>query len=271
MPELPEVETICRGLKSAILNKKIIDVYVSSYKLRYPIPKNLAKILKGQAFRKVSRRGKYILLDAKTGTLIIHLGMSGTLQIRKQDRAAAKHEHMKVIFANNLSLCYTDPRRFGAILWITTDPLKHRSLKKLGLEPLAKNFTADFLFKRAKTKKCSIKQLIMDNGVVTGIGNIYASEVLFAAKINPLKKAHAVSFVQHKKLVKETKKILTLAIKYGGTTIKDHTDSSGNKGSFQNKLKVYGRSDQPCVICQTKLVVSRISGRSTVSCPFCQR
>lgn len=271
MPELPEVETICRGLSSSILKQKIVEVYISNFKLRLPIPKNLPQVLKGQTVQKISRRGKYILLHTKTGTLIIHLGMSGNLQIKSKNHLTTKHEHLNIIFANDLLLCYHDPRRFGAILWTTKAPLKHQLLKNLGPEPLAKNFTANYLFNRAKSKKCHIKQFIMDNNVVTGIGNIYANEVLFAAKISPLQKANTISFTYYQKLVKESKKILALAIKHGGTTIKDHTDSSGKKGSFQNKLKVYGRSDQPCLNCQHNLTLIKIGGRSTVFCPHCQK
>ena len=270
MPELPEVETICRGLIASILKQKITDVCIHNFKLRLPISKNLPKILKKQSFQKISRRGKYILLQTKIGTLIIHLGMSGTLQIKNKNHVVAKHEHLNIYFENNLALCYTDPRRFGAILWTTKDPLKHRLLKDLGSEPLTKSFTADFLFTCAKSKKCSIKQFLMNNSVVTGIGNIYANEVLFAARINPLKKTNTLSLLQHKKLVTEIKKILQLAIKHGGTTIKDHTDSRGKKGSFQNKLKVYGKSGQLCPSCQTKLVTIKVGGRSTVFCSHCQ-
>jgi len=271
MPELPEVETICRGLESTVLKQKIMDVHVRNFKLRHPIPRNISQILKGQYFQKISRRGKYILLQTKTGTLIIHLGMSGNLQIKNKDHIAAKHEHLNITFDNNLVLCYNDPRRFGAILWTTKDPIKHRLLKNLGLEPFAKNFAADFLFNSAKSKKCSIKQFIMDNSVVTGIGNIYANEILFATKINPLKKTNTLSLAHYQKLVKETKRILVLAIKHGGTTIKDHTNSSGKKGMFQNRLKVYGRFGKPCYNCQAKLATIKITGRTTVFCPNCQK
>ncbi len=271
MPELPEVETIRRGLAKSILQQKIVTANIYNYHLRHPIPRDLPKFLKGQTFQKISRRGKYILLQTKTGTLIVHLGMSGTLQLKNQNHLTTKHEHVNITLANDLALCYTDPRRFGAILWTTQDPLKHPLLKNLGLEPLTKDFTAKALSNLAKSRKCSIKQLLMNNSIVTGIGNIYANEVLFAAKINPLKKASTVSAVQFQKLVQEIKRILTLAIKYKGTTIKDHLDSSGNKGSFQNKLKVYGKLGQPCSTCHTKLITMMIGQRSTTFCPRCQK
>lgn len=271
MPELPEVETICRGLAPSILGQKIVAVTVRNSKLRRPIPKNLPKILKGQQIQKIDRRGKYILLRTKSGTLIIHLGMSGNLQIKPENHPIAKHEHATIIFANKLALCYQDPRRFGVILWTTKDLLRHQLLKNLGPEPFSKNFTSNYLLDRAKFKRCSIKQFIMDSNIVTGIGNIYANEVLFATKINPLQKVNTLSLIHYQKLIKEIKRILLLAIKHGGTTIKDHRDSSGKQGLFQNKLKIYGRHNQPCYNCKTKLTTIKLGQRATVFCPNCQK
>ena len=312
MPELPEVETICRGLAPSILKQKIAAVVIRHFKLRHPIPKNLPKILTGQSIQKITRRGKYILikflttpgvwtpglskggelrlsplgnppialsrgkpreinLKAKIGTLIIHLGMSGNLQIKPKNHLIAKHEHVNIVFTNNLSLCYIDPRRFGTILWTAENPLEHRLLKNLGPEPFAKNFTADYLFNTAKSRHCSIKQFIMNSNIVAGIGNIYANEALFAAKINPLQKANKISLSRYQKLVKEIKKILKHAIKHGGTTIKNHIDSSGKKGSFQNKLKVYGKYNQLCPNCKTKLTHTKLGQRATVFCSNCQK
>jgi len=271
MPELPEVEAICRGLKTKILNSKIITVTIRNSKLRRPIPKKLCKFLPKQVIKNISRRGKYILLETKIGTLIIHLGMSGTLQIKPKNHLINKHEHFNIVFANNLSLCYTDPRRFGAILWTTKNPLQYPTLKNLGPEPLKKNFTGNYLHQKAKSKKCAIKLFIMDNKIVTGIGNIYANEILFAAGVNPSHKVHTIPIIQYHKIVEETKKILSLAIICRGTTIKDHTDSTGQKGSFQNKLKVYGKHNQPCSKCKTKLVAVKIGQRATVFCPRCQK
>lgn len=271
MPELPEVETVCRSLISSILKQPIVTVIVRQFKLRHPIPKNLPKILRGKFVEKISRRGKYILLGTKTGTLIIHLGMSGNLQIKPQNHPIIKHDHVEIILNNNLALCYNDPRRFGAILWTNQDPLKHPLLKKLGPEPFAKEFTAAYLFDQAKSSQGPIKQFIMNNHIVTGVGNIYANEALFAAKINPLQKAKQLSLCSWQTLVKEIKKLLRRAIKYGGTTIKDHQDSHGKKGSFQNKLKIYGRANQPCYNCNTKLTRIKIGQRSTIFCPQCQK
>lgn len=270
MPELPEVETVCRGLKSAILKQRIVGVTIRNPNLRYPIPKNLPRVLLQQKILKIERRGKYILLGTKNGTLILHLGMSGNLQIKPKNHAVEKHEHFTVIFSNGFSMCYNDPRRFGAILWADKNPLNHKVLKDLGPEPFAKNFTASYLVQKAQGKKCAVKQFIMDSSVVTGIGNIYASEILFAAKIHPEQKVSKVTLKEFKKTVDKTKKILRLAIKHRGTTIRDHTDSQGYKGSFQDKLKVYGRQNKKCYSCNTKLIKVSIGQRATVFCPKCQ-
>ncbi|MDR1057415.1 MAG: bifunctional DNA-formamidopyrimidine glycosylase/DNA-(apurinic or apyrimidinic site) lyase [Coxiellaceae bacterium] len=270
MPELPEVETICRGLRAKILRQKIITVNIKNSKLRYPIPKKLRNILPKQTILKISRRGKYILLKTKIGVLIIHLGMSGTLQIKTKNYAIPKHEHFNIVFANNLVLCYIDPRRFGAILWTTRDPLQHPLLKNLGQEPLTKSFTAKYLYEKSKSKKCPIKLFIMDNRIVTGIGNIYANEILYAARLNPFQKVYTIPLNHYQKIVKETKKILPQAIIHRGTTIRDHTDNLGQKGDFQNKLKVYGRHNRSCYRCETKLITIKLGQRSTVFCPRCQ-
>jgi formamidopyrimidine-DNA glycosylase len=271
MPELPEIETICRGINPVILKQKTKSVIVRNHKLRWPIPKKLPQILIGQTIQKIKRRGKYILLETKTGTLIIHLGMSGNLQIKPKNHVLAKHEHVNIVFANGLALCYEDPRRFGAILWTDKDPLEHSLLKNLGLEPLDRNFTAKYLFSRSKNRRITVKQFIMDSKVVVGVGNIYASEALFAAKINPLRKANNITLQNYQLLVKKIKEILRSAIKNRGTTFRDHRDSQGKKGSFQNKLKVYGRQGQPCVDCRKILKHKRIGQRATVFCVYCQK
>lgn len=271
MPELPEVETICRGISPLILGLKINSVIVRNHKLRWPIPENLPQILIGQCIRNIKRRGKYILLETTNGTLIIHLGMSGSLQVKPKEHALDKHEHVNIIFNDKIALCYSDPRRFGAILWTTENPLEHSLLKNLGPEPLDQDFTAEYLFDRAKRFHCAIKQFIMNGKVVVGVGNIYANEVLFAAKINPLQKANSISYQNCQLLTKKIKELLLSAVKHGGTTIKDYINSQGNKGSFQDKLKVYGRQEQSCVNCKTKLKHIRLGQRATVFCPYCQR
>lgn len=271
MPELPEVETVCLGLSSKVLHKKISLVVIRNHSLRWPIRQDLPQILLGQVFNKISRRGKYILLRTKTGCLIIHLGMSGSIKINPKEHIFAKHEHVNIVFADDTALCYTDPRRFGCIIWTEGDPLEHELLKNLGPEPLEADFTAKYLHDRAQKSKVPIKQFIMNSQVVVGVGNIYAGEVLFAAKIHPLSSANQISYDACMSLVKHIKKVLAYAIKHGGTTIRDYSDSEGNEGAFQNELKVYGRQGQPCLVCGNKLKQIRIGQRATVFCEHCQK
>lgn len=271
MPELPEVETVCLGISDRVLHKKISLVVIRNYSLRWSIKQDLPQILLGQLFSKVSRRGKYILLRTKLGCLIIHLGMTGSLKINPKEHIFAKHEHVNIVFADDTALCYIDPRRFGSIIWTEGDPLAHELLKYLGPEPLEAEFTAKYLFDRAQKSKTSIKQFIMNSQIVVGVGNIYANEALFAAKIHPMNPANQVSYDSCLFLVKHIKKILSCAIKFGGTTIRDYIDSEGNEGNFQNKLKVYGRQGQPCFVCGDKLKHIRLGQRATVFCEHCQK
>lgn len=271
MPELPEVETICNSLRPQILEQSIVTVTIRDVKLRQPILQELSKILPGQRLHSIKRRSKYIILGADLGTLIIHLGMTGSLQVKSSQHPVAKHEHFTINFANSMALCYSDPRRFGLILWTTKSPWEHKLLKNLGCEPLARDFTAEFLHSHSNNRKCPIKQLLMDNSVAVGIGNIYAAEILFAAGINPWRQAANITLEECYQLVKESKRILRLAIKSGGTTVRDYVDGWGNQGAFQKQLKVYGRAEQPCVNCQTKLITAKLGQRSTVFCPRCQR
>lgn len=271
MPELPEIETICRGISQALIQQQIKTVIIRNYKLRWPIAKDLETTLIGQQIHQIKRRGKYILVTTQTGTLIIHLGMSGNLQIKPAKHAPAKHEHATIIFTNGLALCYNDPRRFGAIVWTKDKPSQHVLLKNLGPEPLERNFNAEYLFNRAKRCQTTIKQFIMDNKIVVGVGNIYANEALFAAKINPWQKANTITLKRYKLLGKKIREILRYAIESGGTTIKDYSDSKGKKGSFQYQLKVYGKQTHNCLNCKTKLQLSRIGQRATVFCPHCQQ
>jgi formamidopyrimidine-DNA glycosylase len=270
VPELPEVETICRGISQSILKRKISSVIIRNHKLRWQICKNLPQVLIGQSIKTIKRRGKYILLETKIGALIIHLGMSGNLQIKPQEHIFGKHEHVNIVFGDKLALCYNDPRRFGAILWTTRNPLEHSLLKNLGPEPLEQDFTAQYLFDRARHCHAPVKQFIMNGRVVVGVGNIYASEALFAAKINPVQKANTITLKRYQLLTKKIKELLCCAIKYGGTTIKDYSDSQGRQGLFQKKLSVYGRQGQSCINCKTKLVYMLLGQRSTVFCPHCQ-
>lgn len=275
MPELPEVETIRLQLSKHILNKEITDVIVRQKKLRWEIPKNLtAKLLK-QKFQKITRRGKYLIFQfANTEYLIIHLGMSGKLILNLESlssRETLKHEHVTIIFADKTILSYVDPRKFGAILLTQNDPLQHPLLKPLGLEPFAKEFTAEYLCNFSRNKKINVKQFLMNSKIVVGIGNIYSNEILFLARIHPKRQAKDLTQDDCKKLAKIIPEVLKNAIKYGGTTIRDFASSHGSTGNFQQHLEVYGRGGLPCKNCGTKLTEIRLSGRTTVFCKNCQK
>lgn len=271
MPELPEVETIVNGIKPHVKQKTIQAVIVRHKLLRYPVPKNLNQLLSGQTIQQVSRRGKYILLHCDEGMLIIHLGMSGYLRCLKSNMPAAKHDHLDILFTNGDCLRYTDPRRFGAILWNKGDAFDHPCLKSLGVEPLTSALTAEYLLENSRNRRCSIKQYIMDNKVIVGVGNIYANESLFEAAINPATVANKLTLLQYQNLVKSIQSVLRAAIKRGGTTFKDFQSSSGKPGYFQHSLKVYGRAGEKCLQCGTMLNEIRQGQRSTVYCRHCQQ
>lgn len=271
MPELPEVETTLSGIKPHILGQKILNAIVRHHNLRWPIPQHIKITIKNQVVNTVSRRGKYLILQLDTGALILHLGMSGSLRILTHSTPAQKHDHVDLEFANNKVLRFTDPRRFGALLWTTDDPLEHVLLKNLGPEPFDKTFTENYLEEKARNKKLSIKAFIMDSKIVVGVGNIYAAEALFIAGINPTTRAQDISLEDYKKLATAIKKILRAAIKAGGTTLKDFLQSDGKPGYFKFRLQVYGRGNMPCVKCKTTLQEIRLGQRSTVFCPNCQQ
>lgn len=271
MPELPEVETTLRGIKPYLEHHKIIQVTVRHHGLRWPVPLDINKSLQDQVITKIERRGKYLLFKSLKGTLILHLGMSGSLQILTDFLPPKKHDHIDLVFDNHMILRFTDPRRFGACLWTKNDPFQHELLKSLGPEPLSHSFTGVYLFKKAKGRKVAIKNFIMNSQVVVGVGNIYATEALFAAKIHPEMPAGDLTPKQAETLTKNIKKTLQAAIEKGGTTLKDFTQSDGKPGYFKLKLKVYGRGGQLCVRCKIPLTEIRQGQRSTVYCSSCQK
>ncbi|MGI6408119.1 MAG: bifunctional DNA-formamidopyrimidine glycosylase/DNA-(apurinic or apyrimidinic site) lyase [Thiopseudomonas sp.] len=269
MPELPEVETTRRGIEPHLLNQQVERVVVRNGRLRWPVPEDLDVRLSGQRIRKVERRAKYLLIGADAGTLICHLGMSGSLRLVPQGTPAEKHDHVDIELASGQALRYTDPRRFGAMLW-SHAPLSHRLLASLGPEPLSDDFNVDDLYTKARGRKTAIKPFIMDNAVVVGVGNIYASEALFAAGIDPRREAGSVSRKRYAVLVTEIKRVLARAIEQGGTTLKDFVGGDGKPGYFQQQLFVYGRAGQPCLKCGRELSEVRLGQRSSVFCGKCQ-
>ncbi|ARU54445.1 MAG: bifunctional DNA-formamidopyrimidine glycosylase/DNA-(apurinic or apyrimidinic site) lyase [Pseudomonadales bacterium] len=270
MPELPEVETTKRGIAPHILSKSVTDVCIRQPKLRWPIPDDLAERLNQARLLNIHRRAKYLLLQFDPGWLLIHLGMSGSLRIVDPNQLPEKHDHVDIHFANTV-LRFRDPRRFGAVLWLGDTPEDSPLLSKLGPEPLAEAFNGDYLYARSRGKTATVKQFIMDQAVVTGIGNIYATEALFLSGIKPTRAAGQISRERYQKLSQNAKSILEKAIDQGGTTLKDFVGSDGKPGYFKQELLAYGRKGLPCVTCETELTEVRLGNRSTVYCKRCQR
>lgn len=273
MPELPEVETTLRGVEPFLNNTKISHVTIRNFSLRWPIAPDLAKIITGQSIQRLYRRAKYLLLECNTGTLIIHLGMSGRLRILtvSDHISPEKHDHFDLVVDNDCLLRYTDPRRFGAILW-TEDPIEQHALfAHLGPEPLTDPFDTAYLFAKSHHRRCSIKTLIMDGKVVVGVGNIYANEALFMARIHPNTIANQLTTQDCDELTAAIKIILTKAIQAGGTTLKDFRKSDGKPGYFAQELGIYGRHGQTCIRCADKIELYKEAQRATYYCPTCQK
>ncbi len=270
MPELPEVETTCRGIAPYTESQTLSEFIVRQPQLRWPIPEILCDQLPGQKVHRVRRRAKYILLEMDHGELLIHLGMSGSLRVVTVDEPVGKHDHVDLVMSNGSVIRFCDPRRFGTVLWQASQSI-HPLLQTLGPEPLSDAFNTDYLYGCCLGRKQSIKQRIMDNHVVVGVGNIYASEALFAAGIDPRRAAGRISKKRLDRLVQEVKRILDYAITRGGTTLRDFVGGDGKPGYFQQELYVYGRKDELCKVCNSQLKEVRLGQRSSVYCPSCQR
>jgi len=271
MPELPEVETTRRGIITHIKNKKVSAINVRQAKLRWPVSPALLTDLPGQEIVDVHRRGKYLLLVTESGTVLIHLGMSGSLRIIKANTAPGKHDHVDISFSHQLILRYTDPRRFGCVLWHCESIDQHPLLRDLGPEPLTREFGGDYLYEKSRGRQTPVKSFIMDSHLVVGVGNIYANEALFLAGIRPRIGAGKISRPRYHKLSQCIKQVLIQAIGEGGTSLRDFTDSDGKPGYFKQSLQVYGRAGAACTQCGDILKEVRLSGRSTVYCSQCQR
>lgn len=270
MPELPEVETTCSAIRTALVNKKIEKIIVRQPQLRWPIDLKAMKRLHNQPISAVNRRAKYILIQFPIGTLIIHLGMSGRLCLLNKDTQAVKHDHIDWQLNDDLMLRYHDPRRFGAVLW--AKDLNHiKQLQHLGPEPLSLDFNASYLFEKTQKARCPIKALIMNQKIVVGVGNIYAVESLFLAKINPLRPSKTLSSQECTALVTTIQSVLKKAIQQGGTTLKDFYQANGQPGYFSQELNVYGHEGQPCKACKTPIIQTRLQNRATCYCPKCQK
>ncbi len=270
MPELPEVEVCRLGISPHIIGHKVSEVVVRNAQLRWPIPGEV-KQLTGLEVLGIDRRAKYLLMRFATGTLLLHLGMSGTIRIIEKSTPVAKHDHFDLAFVHGKVLRLNDPRRFGAVLWLAQNQDAQGLLAKLGPEPLSDDFAHGYLYGQAQNKKLPIKTFLMNNHIVVGVGNIYANEALFQAGILPTAKAGDISVQRYNRLTDIIKQVLSAAIKQGGTTLKDFTQADGRPGYFAQSLFVYGRAGQACLSCKDILLEVRQSNRSSVYCPTCQQ
>lgn len=271
MPELPEVETTRRGVAPHVERQKVTAVRIYDRRLRWPVPPDLALRLVGRRVDRVDRRSKYLLFRIGADTLLIHLGMTGSLRIFTQAPPKQAHDHVDLEFANGIVLRYRDPRRFGAMLWSDGAAAEHRLLARLGVEPFAREFDADYLYRATRGRRAAIKLVLMDSHVVVGVGNIYANESLFRAGIRPDRVARRIARNRLGRLAAAVRETLTEAIAKGGSTLRDYVDSRGEPGYFQLDYYVYGRKGEPCRICASPIRMRRLGGRATYYCIRCQR
>jgi formamidopyrimidine-DNA glycosylase len=269
MPELPEVETSRRGIEPHILGARISRVVIRNRRLRWPISRSVEQNLVGKTITSVTRRAKYLLINTQSGSVILHLGMSGSVFIVDCDTPAGIHDHVDIDFDSGKSLRFRDPRRFGSLHW-SKEPLQHKLLKSLGPEPLGDDFDAKHLWAKSRGRRVSIKQFIMNAQIVVGVGNIYASEALFLAGIHPRRAAGRVALRRYELLADAIRNVLASAIKAGGTTLRDFYGGDGEAGYFQQQLEAYGRDGEPCRRCNAPITAIVQGQRSTYYCKQCQ-
>ena len=271
MPELPEVETTRRGVAPRVVGRRVKALHVYDRRLRWPVPDGLERALAGRTIDAVDRRSKYLLFRLGADTLLVHLGMTGSLRVHTRAPARRPHDHVDVVLDDGTTLRYHDPRRFGAMLWVLGAADAHPLLKDLGPEPFDAAFDAGYLWRATRRRSAAVKLALMDNHLVVGVGNIYANEALFRAGIRPSTPANKVSRPRYARLVSEVRIVLTEAIAKGGSTLRDFVDSGGEPGQFQLDYYVYGRAGQPCRVCRTTVRVRRIGARASFYCPKCQK
>ena len=268
MPELPEVETSRRGIEPWVAGHRIVRAEVRNARLRWPVSGEIIA-LRDALVVSVRRRAKYLLLELDPGWIIIHMGMSGSLRVLQQPQPPEKHDHVDLIMSNGCIIRYTDPRRFGAWLW--SDDLKtSRVLSQLGPEPLSDEFDGQWLFDKSRNKRTQVKPWLMDNKLVVGVGNIYASESLFVSGILPVRQAGSLTLAEAELLARTIKAVLLRSIEQGGTTLRDFLQSDGKPGYFAQELQVYGREGESCRVCGTPIQTVRLGQRSSFFCPHCQ-
>ena len=268
MPELPEVETTLRGVEPWIANQIITQLTVRQGSLRWPVTPGLAKIVQDQKVCALRRRAKYLIMQLEWGSMLVHLGMSGSLRLVQRGTEWRKHDHIEMQMSNGSVLRYHDPRRFGCWLWSDSE---HSQLARLGPEPLSADFDGHRLYQLSRKRKMAVKPFIMDNNTVVGVGNIYASEALYRSGIRPDRAAGNIAQKRYMILSGHIKEVLKAAIEQGGTTLRDFVNGNGEPGYFQQTLAVYGRGRQPCIRCEALLKEIKLGQRSSVFCPSCQR
>ena len=272
MPELPEVETTLRGIEPHLRGRRVREIIIRESRLRWPIPSELGSVLLGQVIESLQRRAKYLLVRTRRGSLIVHLGMSGSLRIIDAEIPPQRHDHVDIVLPQHKALRLRDPRRFGALLWQEGDPLSHPLLRHLGPEPLDdEGFSGEYLRKKSRTRKLAVKSFIMDSRIVAGIGNIYANEALFLSGIHPRRAAGRISLARYQILAESIRQVLRQAITQGGTTLRDFFREDGSPGYFNQQLKVYGRAGRPCLACGHTLSLNAQGQRPTYYCARCQR
>jgi len=268
MPELPEVETTKNGLERLLTNRKITKVEILNSNLRWVVDQSIKSKITNQTIRSFTRRGKYIIFNLEKGYLMVHLGMSGKINVVDINEPSKKHDHF-LLFFKNIVMRFNDPRRFGSIFYL--DSLNHKLIDNLGVEPLEDSFHKNYLFKNSRNKTQNVKAFIMDSKVVVGVGNIYACESLFKTGINPKTQANKISKQRYIYLTENVKKVLTKAIRAGGTTLQDFAKVDGKPGYFSQELSVYGRENENCYNCNGKIKRIVQNQRSTFYCPKCQK
>jgi len=253
------------------VGRRIANVTVRDRRLRWPIAKGLEAALRNQTVRRVDRRAKYLLIALDGGTLIVHLGMSGSLRMLTATQPPRPHDHWDIVLDSGAALRFHDPRRFGSLIWTRKDPLLHPLLAKLAPEPLGEEFNAEYLYRATRKRSVAIKHLIMNSQLVVGVGNIYASEALFRARISPRRAARRITRAEAQALVRSIKEVLAEAVEIGGTTLRDYVNAEGTPGYFAQKLFVYERAKEPCRVCKSPIKQFTQGQRSTYWCAVCQR
>ncbi len=271
MPELPEVESTRRDLEREVVGRTVAKVDVRDPRLRWPVSVELPRKLAGRTVRGIRRRAKYLLIGLGNGTVLVHLGMSGSLRLLDAYTMPRPHDHIDVVLDDGRRLRYHDPRRFGCWLWTDSDPAHHRLLARLGPEPLGPEFDGAWLQARLRGRRAPIRNLLLDSGIVAGVGNIYANEALFLAGIDPRRAGGRISRRRVDRLVGAIRRVLSVAVEAGGTTLRDYARTDGAEGEFASRLSAYGRDGEPCPRCAAPIARTVLGQRTTWFCRRCQR